>query len=420
MDILRIQGPARLCGEVHIQGSKNAALPMIAAAVLSGGKTVLENCPDIADIRNSVDILNAIGCTAVFSNNTLTINSSGSVEPVIPENLMGRLRSSFLFAGALLARCKRAEIAFPGGCAIGGRPIDIHLDAFKKLGAAVKESENKIVCTAEKINPQRVNLRFPSVGATENIMIFSALSGGVTEIANAACEPEICDLQNMLNAMGADICGAGTPFIRVRGVKRLADVKYRIMPDRVVCATYLTALACTKGCIRLKGADIRHISPYVSRLCQMGIGVHREKSGVVAEKTKRLTGFAKFVTMPYPGFATDMQSLAMAALCTSRGVGVIQENIFENRMCLVRPLLKMGADIKVVGKSASVKGVCELLPTNADACDLRSGAALAAAMLSADGVSYLGNVCYIDRGYENFEKCLSKLGAKVERIEKSG
>ena len=417
MDIIRIHGPSHLEGETYIQGSKNAALPMMAAAVLNGGQTVLENCPDISDIRTSVEILRSIGCTAELSGNTLTINSSGEIKPYIAPHLMCRLRSSFLFAGALLARCGEVCAALPGGCNIGARPIDIHLESFKRLGAECNIADKDVCCRIDKIKPCDVPLRFPSVGATENVMIFSALSDGVVRIVNAACEPEIKDLQNMLNSMGANISGAGTPVVTVRGVRRLHDAKYGIMPDRIVAATYLTALACTRGCVRLCGASARHISPYVAMLRGCGMNIYTPKDSIIAEKRHRLCGVVRVRTMPYPGFATDMQSLVMASLAVSDAVGVVQENIFENRLCLADTLCKMGADIRIVGKTASVKGVRSLVPVRSDACDLRSGAALAAAMLSAEGTSEIGNLCYIDRGYENFEKCLTSLGAKAERIE---
>lgn len=418
MEFFKILGPTRLEGEVDIQGSKNAALPMMAAAVMSGGKTVLENCPDISDIRASVDILQSIGCAARLEKNTLYINSSGEIKSYIPSRLMRRLRSSFLFTGAILARCGRVSTAMPGGCNIGARPVDIHLEAFKRLGASVNITPECIECTADKIAPCDVHLRFPSVGATENIMIFSAVSDGVTRIINAACEPEIADLQNMLNSMGARIHGAGTPVVTIKGVPSLGDTHYAIMADRIAAATYLTAAACTQGCISLKGASARHISPYISVLRQCGMHIYALRDEIIAEKNARLSGGVCVRTKPYPGLATDMQSLVMSAMTLSDGVSTIQENIFENRFNLAPKLVKMGADIEISGRTASIRGVRKLRAVSANACDLRSGAALALAMLAADGQSELGSIHYIDRGYENFKERLTSLGAHIERIVK--
>lgn len=417
MKALNIHGPTCLDGCVNIQGSKNAALPMMAAAVMNGGRTVLENCPDILDIRNSVDILNSIGCSAVYENHTLVVDSSGEIKHYISKELMEKLRSSFLFTGAILSRCGKVEVSFPGGCNIGARPVDIHLDAFKKLGVNVCEEECSIRCDFEKISPCDINLKFPSVGATENIMLLCARSNGTTRILNAACEPEIIDLQNMLNSMGADISGGGTPVIKINGAKRLCDTKYKIMPDRIVAATYLTSLACCLGKLELKETAANHLSPYIALLRQLGMKIHIYNDKIIAEKNKRLHGSIIARTKPYPGFATDMQSLVMAAMCFCNGIGVVQENIFENRFKLADILSKMGADINVSGRSASIRGVKKLDGINAEACDLRSGAALMTAMLAAYGDSKLYNIHYIDRGYENFSENLISLGAKMERIE---
>lgn len=417
MKVIRIHGPSILEGSVNIQGSKNAALPMIAASVMNGGTTVLENCPDILDIRNSIHILRDIGCGANYENRRLTINSTGNVKSYIPSELAGRLRSSFLFSGALLSRCKKVVISLPGGCNIGMRPVDIHLDAFKKLGVNISEKDDEIECTLQKIIPGDVFLRFPSVGATENIMLLCARSCGTVRIFNSACEPEIVDLQNMLNSMGADISGAGTPVIKIKGVKTLKDVNFKIMPDRIVGATYLAAVACAGGSIRLDDVASGHLSSYIALLRKCGMKIHIYKDKLFAERKGRLSGNVIARTMPYPGFATDMQSLFMAIMCFSDGISVIQENIFEDRFKLAEVLGKMGADISILGKSASIRGVNNLKGINAEASDLRSGAALLAAMLAADGESELRGIHYIDRGYENLSENLISLGAQIERVE---
>jgi len=417
MKVIRIHGPSILEGCVNIQGSKNAALPMMAASVMNGGTTVLENCPDISDIRNSVHILNSIGCGTTLENRRLTINSSKNLSSYIPSDLAGRLRSSFLFSGALLSRCKNVVISLPGGCNIGSRPVDIHLDAFRKLGVVVSEKDNRIECTLNEIIPGDVYLRFPSVGATENIMLLCACSCGIVQIFNCACEPEIVDLQNMLNSMGADISGAGTPVIKINGVKKLKDVNYKIMPDRIVAATYLAAVACAGGNICLEGAVARHLSSYIALLRKCGMKIHICKDKIFGEKENRLSGNLIARTMPYPGFATDMQSLFMAIMSFSDGVSVIQENIFEDRFKLAGVLERMGADINLSGKTASIRGVNKLKGINAEASDLRSGAALLVAMLAAEGESELRGIHYIDRGYENLSENLISLGAQIERVE---
>ena len=417
MKVIRIHGPSFLEGSVDIQGSKNAALPMMAAAVMNGAKTMLENCPDISDIRNSIDILRSIGCSAEYTKHTLTIDSSGEVTPYISAELMGRLRSSFLFTGAVLSRCGRVKVSLPGGCNIGARPVDIHLEAFKRLGAEVVTNGSEVECKCSRIIPCDVRLRFPSVGATENIMLLCACSEGTTRIINAACEPEIADLQQMLNSAGASISGAGTPVVTIRGVRNLKDTAYKIMPDRIVTATYLTAAACSGGEIVLNNTVARHLSSYIALLRRCGMRIHISGDKIIAAKKSRLSGSVVARTKPYPGFATDMQSLVMAAMAFSDGVSVIQENIFENRFRLADTLSKMGADINVIGRTASIRGVKHLGAVKAEACDLRSGAALVAAMLAADGESELGGIHYIDRGYEDFSENLISLGAHMERIE---
>lgn len=419
MKVMKIHGPSVLEGCVNIQGSKNAALPMMAASVMNGGRTVLENCPDISDIRDSINILKSIGCTARYEKHTLTIDSSGRISHYIPSELMGKLRSSFLFTGAVLSRCGAVKVSLPGGCNIGARPVDIHLDAFKKLGVDVREDGFTVECRLDKIKPCDVRLRFPSVGATENIMLLCARSDGTTRIINAACEPEIVDLQRMLNSAGAEISGAGTPVVTIRGVKKLRDTTYKIMPDRIVTATYLTAAACCGGTVELSGAVAKHLSSYIALLRQCGMGIYVSGDKITAVRKGRLSGGVIARTKPYPGFATDTQSLVMAAMCFADGVGVIQENIFEDRFRLAEILSQMGADISISGRTASIRGVKHLGAVKAEACDLRSGAALAAAMLAAEGDSELGGIHYIDRGYEDFSENLISLGAQMERIEKN-
>ncbi len=420
MEVVKIEGPSKLEGSVKVQGSKNAALPMLAACVITGSKTVLENCPKISDINISISILRNLGCTVQRRANKLIVNSEGISSYRIPEEKMKCLRSSFLFSGALLARFGKVSCTYPGGCNIGARPVDIHLDAFRKLGVSVRTDGADIECTADSLRPADIVLRFPSVGATENIMILASSIEGTTRIYGAACEPEIEDLQTLLCRMGARINGAGTPVITVTGTHSFKDAEHRIMPDRIDAATFIAAVGCTGGETELFDVNAHHISPFIALMRQCGMGIYINRSGTVtAVKNKRLCGGIFARTMPYPGFATDMQSLLTAALSLSDGVSIVQENIFENRFCMCKALAKMGADIRVYGKTASIRGVRQLTGTDADACDLRSGAALAAAMLAADGVSHLGGIEFIDRGYEDFIPRLARLGAKTERIELS-
>jgi len=416
MEALRIKGPTQLMGTVEVQGSKNAVLPMMAAAVINASRTKICNCPDISDVYDSCDILRLVGCKVEFVGNTLTIDSSYPITPVIPEEFMTKIRASFIFTGALLARCGKFCVSHPGGCKIGLRPVDIHLEALRRLGAGVELTSDEIRCNARKITPCDVTLRFPSVGATENIMILASTLEGTTRIINAAREPEIADLQNMLNAMGAHITGAGSSVVTIKGTKNLKSVEHSVMPDRIDTATYLSAVCCTGGKILITGADASHLSGYINLLKRCGASIEVTAEGILAEKTERLRGGARISTAPYPGFATDIQSLAMAVLCLTDGVSLIRENIFENRFCVSSSLCNMGADIRIYRSTASVRGVRTLMCANECACDLRSGAALALAMFASEGESQLSNIHYIDRGYEKFEQKYKALGADIERV----
>lgn len=417
MEVFRIEGPSRLKGEIKVQGSKNAILPMMAATVVNGAVTVLENCPDISDLHDACHILRHIGCSVTFKEGTLTVDSSGPINSRIPEDIMVRIRASFVFTGALLARCASFSVSQPGGCNIGLRPIDIHLDAMRLMGARFDLTSGEINCTAENLTPCDVPLRFPSVGATENIMILASAVSGTTRIINAAREPEIEDLQNLLNTMGAHITGAGTGVITVKGTGELRSARVSVMPDRIDTATYLSAACCTGGEIRITDACPEHIMSYINILKRCGAEIELMPSCIGISVPRRLKGGISVSTAPYPGFATDMQSLLLAALSVSDGVSLIRENIFENRFCVSNSLAAMGADIRIYRSTASVRGVKKLFSCDASVCDLRSGAALAVAMMGAEGVSNLGCIRYIDRGYERFEEKYKSLGALIERIE---
>jgi len=417
MEVFKISGPTVFGGKVKIQGSKNAVLPMMAAAVVGSSNVTLKNCPDISDVHSAIEILNYIGCKAQLDKGVLTIDASGEITNYIPGDIMCKTRASFIFTGALLARCKSFRVSHPGGCNIGQRPVDIHLESFRKLGAKVETTSKDICCSVESFNPCDLYLRFPSVGATENIMILASSIKGRTRIHNSAREPEIADLQKMLNKMGAHITGAGTGVITIEGTLDFKDATYAVMPDRIDCATYLSALACCKGSLTLLDTDRASVQSYVNILKKCGMEIDVFSNRIEAQKTKRLKGGITVNTGPYPAFATDIQSLFMSVMALSDGVSLIRENVFENRFSLARSLQNMGADIRVYKKTASVRGVRSLVPQKEKMPDLRSGAALCLAMMSCEGTSVASDICYLERGYENFCEKYKSIGADIERIE---
>lgn len=419
MEVFRIQGPTILEGEARVQGSKNAVLPMMAASVINRGVTRLDNCPHISDVLDAMKILEVIGCKVSLKEHVLTIDSSGDINPCIPEDMMNRIRASFVFTGALLVRCGSFRVSRPGGCDIGLRPIDIHTDALRRLGARTEFTQGEIICSADRLVGCNLHLRFPSVGATENIMIAACRAQGVTRIYNAAREPEIEDLQAMLNSMGARVAGAGSGTIEIWGTDDLCSASHEVMPDRIDTATYLSAVCACGGRLVIRDAVPRHLSRYIGILKGCGACIQTLPHEITVEKRSRLRSNMMVSTAPYPGFATDMQSLLMTVFSTCNGVGIIRENIFENRFCLASLLREMGADIRIYGSSASIMGTGSLAGGNVRVCDLRSGAALAVAAMSARGTSLIGNIKYIDRGYENFENKYIPLGACIERTEEA-
>ena len=408
-----IKGGNKLEGEVNISGSKNAALPIIAASILNGGVTKLYNVPDIHDIRVTLEILKILGCKISKNHDKIEINSKNIKKTTIPEHLMREMRSSVIIAGALLGRFKESTFSYPGGCDIGSRPIDLHLKSFKKLGINICEEYGFIICKCDKIIGTNIDLDFPSVGATENIILASVLADGKTLITNAAKEPEITDLANMLNKMGANICGAGTNEIQITGAKKLNDVSYRIMPDRIEAGTFLCAGAITGGNIRLTNVMPEHITSVISKLEEAGCTIKIEKDSINLMAPRRLKAI-EIKTMPYPGFPTDMQSLFGSILCTAKGTSVITETIFENRFRYIAELKRMGAKIKIEDKTAIIAGVRNLGGTYVASTDLRGGAALIIAGLKAKGITKVTNINYILRGYENLDKKLRALGANIK------
>lgn len=407
-----INGGSTISGEIEVSGSKNSALPIIAACILNAGTTTLYNVPNIKDTNGMYKILEDLGCTVKKKGKKIIIDSSNINKFEIDEQLMGKMRSSVIIVGALLARFRKAVFSYPGGCEIGARPIDLHINGFKKLGINIDENTGYIVCKCDKIEPNEIQLDFPSVGATENLMLASVFADGETVIRNVAMEPEIVDLQNFLNKMGAEVRGAGSNIIRINGVKKLKEISYNIMPDRIEAGTFLAYAAMTGGKIKLNNVNTEHILPVISKLEETGCRIFKEKNEIILNAPKRLKGI-DIQTHPYPGFPTDMQSVFLSMLCTARGTSVIIENIFENRFKCVPELTKMGAKVSISGSTAVIKGVRRLVGKNVIATDLRGGAALVGAALKARDITTIDNCEFVERGYENLEYKLKKLDVDI-------
>ena len=407
-----IEGGKRLEGTTYVSGSKNASLPIIAATLLNGGINKLYNVPNIHDTQMMFKILETLGCKIKKVNDKIIIDSKNIENHEIPENLMREMRSSVIIAGALLARKKKVIFTYPGGCDIGSRPIDLHIKSFEKLGVTVKEEFGYIICETDGIVGNEIHLDFPSVGATENIMMASVMAKGITIIHNAAMEPEIVDLQNALNSMGAKIEGAGTNNIIIKGVEKLKDLSYNIIPDRIEAGTLLCAVAITGGNIKLQKVIPEHIKTLLNKLEEMGCDIKVDKTEVVLKAPKKLKA-ADIKTLPYPGFPTDLQSILGVTLTVAKGTSVIIENIFENRYKYLSELTKMGVKSTIEGRIAVIKGVRKLNKANVRATDLRGGAAMVIAALNARGRTCIDNIEYILRGYEKLDVKLKSLGANI-------
>ena len=411
-----IQGANPLDGEITVQGAKNAVLPILAATIINGGRNVIHNCPMLRDVEKTIDILEALGCKVIPLGNTIVVDSGPMNEFVIKESLMRQIRSSIFFLGAIIARCGEAVVSMPGGCEIGMRPVDLHLKGLRMLGIDITEENGYIICKANKLHGAKIHLDFPSVGATENIILAAVAANGTTVVTNAAREPEIVDLQNFLCRMGASVKGAGTGTIVIEGGKNLYGVDYTVMPDRIAAGTYLACCGATGGRVFLKNVATNDMTSMLSVLDGMGAKIKQEKNSLLMTVSKRLKSFGTVRTMPYPGFPTDIQSPFLALACFASGTSVIVETIFENRFRNAEELVRMGADIRVDGKTAVVIGTKRLHGARVCACELRGGASLVTAALGAEGTTIVTNVEYIDRGYENFEKNLTLCGANIKRI----
>lgn len=407
-----IEGGNKLAGEVNISGAKNAALPIIAATILNGGKSKLYNVPNIHDTQMMFLILEKLGCKVKKDKNKYIVDSSKINNYAIPEDLMREMRSSVIIAGALIGKMRKTEFSCPGGCDIGARPIDLHLKAFEELGIEIKEGDGKIECSADIIKGSKIRLDFPSVGATENIILASVLAKGETIIINAAMEPEIVDLQNFLNRMGAKISGAGSNIITINGVEQLKDVSYNIIPDRIEAGTFLCIGALNGGEIKVNNVISEHLEPVIQKLEDAGCKLKIVQNYIEIKAPKRLKA-VDIKTMPYPGFPTDMQSIFGTTMTVAKGTSIIIENIFENRFKYLNELSRMGAKFTIEGRSAIIKGVRKLSGAKVKACDLRGGVSMVLAGLYANGTTTVENIEYILRGYDNLENKIRGLGGKI-------
>lgn len=417
MNKLVVNGGSALCGSVSVHGSKNSVLPILAATILNSGVSTIHNCPRLRDVDAATEILRCIGCRVTFEGNTLTVDSRNAEKYNIPDELMREMRSSVIFMGAMLARFGKASLFAPGGCELGARPIDLHISALKRLGVCIKEEGGAINCEARRLRGKDIVLSFPSVGATENTMLAATACVGTTRIINAAREPEIEDLQNFLVSMGADVSGAGSSTIVINGKKKLFSTEYTVMPDRICAATFLCATALCGGDVCLENAIGEHVSTVTSILSDIGCFVDVGEKSIRIKSEGRNSAIRSVKTLPYPGFPTDAQPPLMALAVKCNGTSTFVENIFDGRYRHVGELIRMGADIKTEGRIALVYGVPKLYGAQVVATDLRGGAALVLAAMSADGRSEISAIEHIDRGYEKIEETLSALGADVKRIQ---
>lgn len=412
-----IKGGNPLVGEVSIGGAKNAALGILAAAIMSDETVTIENLPNVNDTNVLLQAIAAIGGRVERVNaNTVKINGSQIHTFCIDDGFIRKIRASYYLLGALLGKYKKAQVALPGGCNIGSRPIDQHLKGFKALGATVDIDQGMIVAEAQELRSSHIYLDVVSVGATINIMMAATLAEGRTILENAAKEPHIVDVANFLNSMGADIKGAGTDVIRIRGVKKLHGSEYTIIPDQIEAGTFMCAAVATKGDITIKHVIPKHMESISAKLLEMGAQIEESDDAIRVVATKRLQP-TNIKTLPYPGFPTDMQSQIAVALGLAQGTSIITESIFENRFKYVDELSRMGACIKVEGNTAVISGVDSYNGASVSAPDLRAGAALVIAGLAADGYTYVDGIQYIQRGYEEFEQKIQSLGGMIEKID---
>jgi UDP-N-acetylglucosamine 1-carboxyvinyltransferase len=413
-----IQGSNSLEGIVEIGGSKNAALPILASTVICGREYLLENIPDIEDVRDMFDILRTMGCTIQYDNGVALIDTRGLNTYQVPEKLVRKIRSSIILMGAVLQRTGNVEIAYPGGCEIGLRPIDLHLKGLKKLGVEIIEKNGLLVGSVKESEGCEILLDYPSVGATENIMLFAVGVPGRTVVYNPAKEPEIVDLQNFLNTCGYSVSGAGTGAIVIEGkkIEETDTVEYKIISDRIEAGTYLSAAASMKSKIYIKNIEKTHFKSITSIYEDAGCEIRETHGTIVISNNGRLNAIEKVSTQPYPGFPTDMQAQVMASMAVADGISIIEETVFDSRFKHVPELQKMGANITTIGRVAVVEGVERLFGAEVESKDLRGGAALVIAALGAEGTTKVNNIHHINRGYEKFISKLQNLGVIITEV----
>ena len=418
-DKYKIQGGNQLKGEVLIGGAKNSVLKLMASAILAKGETKIYNVPELTDVSIMLDVINGLGVKTYHNKEekSVTIDATDITSITAQYEYVSKMRASFIILGALVTRCKEAIVALPGGCAIGERRVDFHIKGLEALGAKIKIENGYVHAKASKLVGTDIYLDIPSVGATENLMLASILAEGSTRIQNAAQEPEIIDLANFLNTMGADVVGAGTSEIVINGVKQedLHAIEYTTIPDRIEAGTFMSAVAGTKGKVIIRNIYPAHLTFFTDKLMKMGANIKLVEPTAIEVSCKNRLTSVNFVTQPYPGFPTDLQSMAMVLLSMSNGVGIITESLYENRFMQVQHLLRMGADIHQDRNHAIIKGVKRLTGATVAASDLRAGASLVVAGLMANGTTIVENLHHIDRGYEKFDEKLRALGGNIIR-----
>jgi UDP-N-acetylglucosamine 1-carboxyvinyltransferase len=412
-----VNGGNKLIGEVYINGAKNAVLPILAATVVGNNESTIFNVPNLRDVEVMEKILLSLGCNVKRIDKMMWVDSKPLNSIKIPDELVREMRSSIILMGAMLSRCGEVIISYPGGCEIGPRPIDMHLKALRELGAEIEESHGFLYCKTKGLKGCEIQLDYPSVGATENIILAAVKAEGTTTIRNAAREPEIIDLQSYLNKAGAKVSGAGTSVVIIEGVDELKDITHNTMPDRIVAGTFMIASAITEGEVVLKNIIIDHLQATIAKLREAGCLIYNDSNTLKIIGPKKINSIEMIQTLPYPGFPTDMQAQMMALLSIANGTSIISETVFENRFKHVEELTRMGANIKTFGKVAVIKGVKELTGAKTTAKDLRGGACLVLAGLAAKGRTEVENVYHINRGYENFHIVLKDLGADIKMIE---
>lgn len=414
MEKIIVKKSPPLSGTVNISGSKNASLPILAASLLCSGESVIQNVPALSDVTLMCSLLEGLGAQIRCDGSTVTVSTPKIKSHVAPYEPVSKMRASFLVMGPMLARTGRTRISLPGGCPIGVRPVDLHLKGFAAMGAKVTTGHGYVEAKADRLHAANIYLDFPSVGATENLIMAAALAEGQTTIENAATEPEIVDLADYLNRAGARIAGAGSDTLTIDGVSELHGCTYRVIPDRIEAGTFMVAAAVTHGKLEIDNIICDHLKPVSAKLREMGVQIQEDGTRLIADATGKLKS-VDIKTLPYPGFPTDMQAQMAALMSTIDGTGVVVETIFENRFLYVNELVRMGAHIKIDGRSAIVEGVKSMSGAPVNATDLRAGAALILAGLAAKGDTEIGSIEHIDRGYDHIVEKLKQVGAKIER-----